>query len=821
MFLTNQKRGIQYWIHLLTLLSIVLGAMITPTSTIKATDSDYISKLQWMSPDPYFVDADASGNVYVAGRHNNMVYKYDTNGLQILTWGGSGSGDGEFNDPEGISVDNVRGFVYLTDSGNNRVQKFDLNGVYKAKWGSYGSGDGQFNAPAGIAVDSSGNVYVTDRENNRIQKFDSNGGFITKWGSSGTGSGLFNMPESIAVDNEGNIYVGDEENNRVQRFDSNHNFISMLGTIGSGDGQFIDPEDVAVDTLGNVYVADSDNSRIQKFDKNGVLLAKWGISGTGEGQLLDPRGVAIDGSGNVYIADTGNSRIQKFISNIGALKVTVKDPSGKIIAGAIVYSTTAPTGQTALKGTTDAGGVIAFNDILPGGYTLRASKTGYVNTTSNTLTVTAGGTLTTTLTLTPAAPTTSDLKVTVKDSKGAPLAGASVSATSVPSGQNPLTSTTTADGTSVFSGVKPGSYTLQASKNGHVTATSTVTVTAGSAAEATITLNTAKGSLKLTVSDSRGPIKGAIVTLPPEAGSELALTTGDDGTVTFRDINLGSYSVKITMTGYIAATQTVTVAAEEAVTASVTLQPEAPATGSLKVTVKDQDGHPLGGADVSLESQPAGAKQLTGSTNNDGVAVFTGVTPGGYVINAKKSGYTRVGGGVGVNVVSGSTLEVTITLTGQQAQESASILPYVIAVGAVILLIGAVFLWSRSRRQLKLIYSFGVDGKNVLDTFTETFTRGTATGQPTTVKMKLAAAELDKIETKLKEIGFFDKPDSQLLPSGDVVESRASYESYCLKVKLGDRVRELRWNSKTIYDGDASKKLDEVNALMSKIIESK
>jgi hypothetical protein len=40
-------------------------------------------------------------------------------------------------------------------------------------------------------------------------------------------------------------------------------------------------------------------------------------------------------------------------------------------------------------------------------------------------------------------------------------------------------------------------------------------------------------------------------------------------------------------------------------------------------------------------------------------------------------------------------------------------------------------------------------------------------------------------------------------------------------VKLGDRFRELRWNNKTIYDGDASKKLDEVNALMSKIIEAK
>jgi len=42
-----------------------------------------------------------------------------------------------------------------------------------------------------------------------------------------------------------------------------------------------------------------------------------------------------------------------------------------------------------------------------------------------------------------------------------------------------------------------------------------------------------------------------------------------------------------------------------------------------------------------------------------------------------------------------------------------------------------------------------------------------------------------------------------------------------IKAVFLTNVRELRWNNKTIYDGDASKKLDEVIALMSKIIESK
>ena len=93
-------------------------------------------------------------------------------------------------------------------------------------------------------------------------------------------------------------------------------------------------------------------------------------------------------------------------------------------------------------------------------------------------------------TVSQAAPTKGSLKVTVKDSTGKAIVGATVSSTTTPSGQSALSSATTSDGSVTFDSVAPGSYTVQATMSGYVTNTGTGTVTAGSTASVSITLQT-------------------------------------------------------------------------------------------------------------------------------------------------------------------------------------------------------------------------------------------------------------------------------------------------------------------------------------------
>ena len=540
---------------------LILMSIYPPSITVRAASSDYVFSAKWPNPDPYFIDVDESGNVYVAGRNSNQVQKYDSNGNLLATWGGPGSGNGQFNDPEGIAVDNERGLIYVTDCNNNRIQRFDLNGKFLGIAGSMGSGAGQFINPAGIAVDSYGNVYVADRENDRIQKFYPNGTFIRMWGRGGDGPGEFNSPESVAADRLGFVYVGDEENNRVQKFDSNGFFLAVLGTYGNGDGQFIDPEDVAIDNLGNVYVADSDNSRIQKFNSNGTFVGKLGSQGKGDGQFNDPRGVAVDLSGNVYMADTGNGRIQKFTSNTGTMVLQVTDLSQTPINGATVYSVSLPSGQSDnLKGTTGTDGYVSFNDVTQGTYLMHASKNEYT-TAAFTVTVTPSSTITDEITLVVA--NRHDLRVTLIDENRNPVNGATVSITG-PDVLQSASLTTNNLGEVIFHDLLDGPNLVQASMTGYDPRSSEVTVGVVNYIVLVLQRGTYSSMpLRITViAQDRTPVVGATVSITgPDVLQSVSLTTNNLGEVIFSGLPNGLILVQASKTGYDPCSAEVTVGA--------------------------------------------------------------------------------------------------------------------------------------------------------------------------------------------------------------------------------------------------------------------
>jgi len=304
----------------------------------------------------------ALGLVYVADSENLRVQVFDLNGNFQFKWGSGGSGNGQFmgsRGPLGIAVDQNSGAVYVADSDARRVQKFDQDGNFLLTWGSSGTAEGQFRWPRNVEVDANGIVYVVDGDNERIQIFDSSGNFIMVIkGLPGIGipdgnypafvppscyshlahtdctaihnerDGPFH-PRDIAVDlQSGEMYVAATSAQRIDKFDPSGHFLKTWGYWEKDNGVFNKPIGVAIDTrLGHIYVADSYNFLIQKFDLEGNYLSSWGYSGRvstvfdgGDGSFDFPASIGTDDAGNVYVlrddayypGDPPMHRIQKF-----------------------------------------------------------------------------------------------------------------------------------------------------------------------------------------------------------------------------------------------------------------------------------------------------------------------------------------------------------------------------------------------------------------------------------------------------------------------------------------------------------------------------
>jgi DNA-binding beta-propeller fold protein YncE len=268
---------------------------------------------------PWGLALDARGNIYTTSR--DRVLKFNSEGVLVLAFGSTGTGDGQFdfrcqNNPiytcGAVAVD--ASSIYVADSNNSRVQKFDQDGHFLMAFGTKGPSEGQMLNPIDIGVDSQGNVYIVDDVNLGVRKYGSDGHFAAML-AGGEGSPVQVIePVGLAVDNTGNVYVVDDRLNSVFKFGDNGQLsLTWGGSRGTGPGQFHFAFDVAADPQGNVYVMEGgSNKRVQKFTSNGAWMMMWGSSGEGPGQFTDPASIAVDAQGYVYVIEGVAQRLQKF-----------------------------------------------------------------------------------------------------------------------------------------------------------------------------------------------------------------------------------------------------------------------------------------------------------------------------------------------------------------------------------------------------------------------------------------------------------------------------------------------------------------------------
>jgi hypothetical protein len=148
---------------------------------------------------------------------------------------------------------------------------------------------------------------------------------------------------------------------------------------------------IAVKNSENIPVSGVSVTSIVQPSGQSVLDGITGVDGSILFDDVKPGTYVVQASKNKYLSTSltvevaANSpteasiTLQAQVPTSGDLSVTVKDTNGNPVSGVSVSSTVQPGGQSVLGGTTGVDGVIVFNGVLLGSYTLQASKSGYVS----------------------------------------------------------------------------------------------------------------------------------------------------------------------------------------------------------------------------------------------------------------------------------------------------------------------------------------------------------------------------------------------------------------------------------------------------------
>ena len=183
---------------------VVLCQRLDPPIVILDSDGTFVSG--WGTDalsDPHGLLVTSDDYVYVVDRDVHRVLKFTIDGTLLAEIGdGTPAFAAPFNHPTDIAL-TPEGDVYVSDGyGNSHIHRFDASGAHVHSWGGAGSGAGEFAIPHGIAIGPDGTVYVADRENDRVQLFNPDGAFITQWSG-------FHRPTDIYLDKDNHVFVCD------------------------------------------------------------------------------------------------------------------------------------------------------------------------------------------------------------------------------------------------------------------------------------------------------------------------------------------------------------------------------------------------------------------------------------------------------------------------------------------------------------------------------------------------------------------------------------------------------------------------------------
>lgn len=213
---------------------------------------------------PLALAVDRFGTIYLSDDATGRVDIYDE------LWQSSGAlgvGAGEFQGATDIAVDPDPGFdlIYVADGRADSIKIYDADGLPVRSFGGHGTGPGEFDYPSAVWVSPSGEIFVGDQNNDRVQVFDREGVFLRCFGAQGGGDRNFGRIQGLEGDAEGRLYVADAFQGHVKVFDGAGAELAVIGSLGDHPGQLRTPFGAVIDGHNRLFVSSVNTGRLEVF----------------------------------------------------------------------------------------------------------------------------------------------------------------------------------------------------------------------------------------------------------------------------------------------------------------------------------------------------------------------------------------------------------------------------------------------------------------------------------------------------------------------------------------------------------------------------
>ena len=226
-----------------------------------------------------------TGNIFVADQYNHRVQVFDKDAKYLYKFGDR-DGAGKMKHP--VRIDFHQNKVFVSQYLGGCLLVYDLNGTFLQQIGTPGNGEGQFNNPCGITINqSNGEIFVCDG-GKHIVKIVKDFQFKSQFGQE-----ILKSPTDIKLTSEF-IYVLSYTKPFLYSFE--HDLTQIQSPVLTSISKHLkNPWSFCIDGAGNFIISDYDQNAVIIFNHQGDVVHRITDS------VQKPKGVTLDARGRILL----------------------------------------------------------------------------------------------------------------------------------------------------------------------------------------------------------------------------------------------------------------------------------------------------------------------------------------------------------------------------------------------------------------------------------------------------------------------------------------------------------------------------------------